>query len=405
MANSLSDRLHQRVFDGLYNRSLLYNACWEDPACDRQALRLGPDDSVLVITSGGCNALDYALCGPRRVVAVDANPRQGALLELKLAGIRALEYEDFFMMFGYGRHPDAVHLYDSRLRQELPAWARPIWDRRIRWFTGRGRDSFYYHGLAGAVARLARSYLRMRPGLDRAMRRLIDAKDLTEQQDLYDREVAPRLWTPMLAWAVSRQATMSLLGVPPAQTREVALHHDADAPADHSVAGFIRACIERVFRQLPLSDNYFWTCYLRGGYTPTCCPEYLKPGNFAALKAGLVDRVEVRTATVANLLAADPRPLSRFVLLDHLDWMGAHCPMDLGEEWRLILERATPDALALFRSARAEPGWLADARIGSPNSPIRLKDRLRFDRALADRLHQLDRVGTYGGFHIAEILK
>jgi hypothetical protein len=36
-----------------------------------------------------------ALTGPRRVHAVDANPRQNAPLELKLAGIRHLDFDDF----------------------------------------------------------------------------------------------------------------------------------------------------------------------------------------------------------------------------------------------------------------------------------------------------------------------
>ena len=53
----------------------------------------------------GCSALDYALMSPHRVHAVDANPRQNALLELKLAGIRSLEFADFFALFGVGRHP------------------------------------------------------------------------------------------------------------------------------------------------------------------------------------------------------------------------------------------------------------------------------------------------------------
>ncbi len=95
---SLTDRLDQTVFDAIYSRALVYNACWEDPAVDRRALALGPSDTVLVITSAGCNALDYALAGAGRVHAVDANPRQTALLELKLAGIRTLEFGDFFDM-------------------------------------------------------------------------------------------------------------------------------------------------------------------------------------------------------------------------------------------------------------------------------------------------------------------
>jgi S-adenosylmethionine-diacylglycerol 3-amino-3-carboxypropyl transferase len=82
-------------FGLVYRNNLIYNQCWEDPAVDQQALALGPADRVLVITSAGCNALDYALSGAA-VLAVDANPRQNHLLELKLAGLRALDYEAFF---------------------------------------------------------------------------------------------------------------------------------------------------------------------------------------------------------------------------------------------------------------------------------------------------------------------
>jgi S-adenosylmethionine-diacylglycerol 3-amino-3-carboxypropyl transferase len=394
------ERLHQGIFDRLYARSLLYNACWEDPACDRQALRLARDDEVLVITSGGCNALDYLLCGPARVTAVDANPRQNALLELKVAAIRACDDDEVFALFGAGRHPGAKDLYRARLRTQLSPVARAFWDRRIAWFAGRGDDSFYFHGLSGVVARLMRSYLRLRPGLRPAVERLLESDDLVEQAAIYDSEVAPRLWTPFLNWAVSRQATMSLLGVPPAQTREVAAQHDRSAPPAHSVAGFIRACIERVFRLLPIWSNYFWTCYLRGGYTRDNCPEYLRPANLAALRAGLLDRLEIRTDTVAGLLAADERPFSRFVLLDHQDWMGAHRPAELAAEWDLILARTRPGGMALFRSARADPPWLPGVRLADGS---RLGERLRFDRPLAERLHRQDRVGTYGGFHIAHV--
>ena len=50
--------LGQRFFRAVHGSQLVYNQCWEDPAVDRQALRLTRDDRVLVITSAGCNALD-----------------------------------------------------------------------------------------------------------------------------------------------------------------------------------------------------------------------------------------------------------------------------------------------------------------------------------------------------------
>ena len=120
-AQSLIDRLDQKVFDAIYSRSLVYNTCWEDPAVDRLALALRPQDRMLVIASAGCNVLDYALVAPACIHAVDANPRQTALLELKLAGIRHLEFEDFFAVFGDGRHPGFAFLYREALRDRTAA--------------------------------------------------------------------------------------------------------------------------------------------------------------------------------------------------------------------------------------------------------------------------------------------
>ena len=80
--------LGNKCFKVVHQKNLVYNTCWEDPRIDRQALSLGSDDSVLVITSAGCNALDYALQAPKSVHAVDMNPLQNALLELKCASIQ-----------------------------------------------------------------------------------------------------------------------------------------------------------------------------------------------------------------------------------------------------------------------------------------------------------------------------
>ena len=57
---------------------------------------------MLVITSAECDASDYWFDNPAEVVAVDLNPRQNALFELKLALIRHGDYEDLFAVFGRG---------------------------------------------------------------------------------------------------------------------------------------------------------------------------------------------------------------------------------------------------------------------------------------------------------------
>jgi S-adenosylmethionine-diacylglycerol 3-amino-3-carboxypropyl transferase len=391
---TLKDRIDQKVFHALYSRSLVYNTCWEDPAVDRQALDLGPNDSVLVITSAGCNTLDYALQGPRKIFAVDANPRQNALLELKIAGIRKLSFDDFFALFGSGFHPNIRSMYFQLLRPELSPFAKTYWDRRINWFCSR-HGSFYFHGLAGFVARGFRSYFRLRPQLARPINALFSAENIETQRDIYDNQISSELWTPVINWVLNRQITMSLLGAPHPQRRLVQKQHP------EGVAGFIREAIEYVFRHRPVQENYFWRVYLTGSYTRDCCPGYLKKNGFIALKAGLVDCIEMHTSTVTEFLDAGSEPITRFVLLDHMDWMSCYYPLALAEEWNAILNRAAPSARILLRSAHANPPFLEWLRVGTKNQ--RLQDLFHFDDELAVRLQREDRVHTYAGFTIAHL--
>lgn len=391
---NLVDRLDHALFGVLYARSLVYNTCWEDPAVDRQALQLRWDDTVLAITSAGCNVLDYALAGVERVDAVDANPRQTALLELKLAGIRGLEFEDFFGLFGRGFHPRAEALYRQGLRERLSPFARGFWDRQIGWFASPV-GSFYYHGLAGVVARVFRTYLRLRPALAGAVHALLESDDPGEQRQLYEARIRPLMWGRAMNWALSQQLTMTLLGVPYPQRREVQAQH-ADG-----VAGFIREAIEYVFCELPVRSNYFWHVYVRGHYTADCCPEYLKPENFQALRDGAADSIHPHTGTVCDFLRDNARPVSKFVLLDHMDWMASYYPAALIEEWRWILARATPGARLIFRSAHQRPRYLEALRVGE--AQCNLRQLLLFQDELAARLHWQDRVHTYAGFHIADV--
>jgi S-adenosylmethionine-diacylglycerol 3-amino-3-carboxypropyl transferase len=396
---SIVEQFHERLFNAIYSKALVYNTCWEDPAVDRQALNLGPQDNILVITSAGCNALDYALTGPNRIDAVDANPRQTALLELKIAGIRGLGFDDYFALFGRGRHPQFRELYRDALRESLSPFARDYWDRRSHWFTPHSpRGSFYFHGLSGMVARAFRSYMGLRPQLRSAVEELLEARTLDHQREIYDSRAAPHMWGRGMNWALSRQFTMNMLGVPHTQHAEVRMQHAGGVP------GFVRESIEYVFRRLPLWTNYFWRLYINGAYSESCCPEYLKRDNFLALKNGLVDRIHPHTTTVTQFLRQSPQPISRFVLLDHMDWMSSLYPAALAEEWCAIVERAAPGSRVIFRSAHADPAYLKTLRVPLAGGERLLPEILRFHPQLASDLTQQDRVHTYAGFHIADLV-
>lgn len=292
---SVMDWFSRRMFSLVHGNNLVYNTCWEDPRLDRAALELGPHDSVLVITSAGCNALDYVLTDPAHVYAVDMNPRQNALLELKIAGIKQLDYEDFFAMFGLGRLPRVREIYEQNLRKLLSPWSQNYWDKHVKFFDN-DRRSFYFRGTSGSFARVINLYIdricKVRPQIEA----LLNAANIDEQRQIYYDEVHDRFWSRSMRFAMNRDTTLSMVGVPKAQRRQVESQYDG------GIVKFVQDCVEAVFAHLPLADNYFWRVYLSGHYTPSCCPEYLKQENFARLQGGLAERVSVHTNSVQGFL-------------------------------------------------------------------------------------------------------
>jgi S-adenosylmethionine-diacylglycerol 3-amino-3-carboxypropyl transferase len=394
------ERISGYCFNWVHRNNLVYNTCWEDPRLDRQALNLGPHDTVAVITSAGCNALDYALLGPRAIHAVDMNPRQNALLELKIAGIRHLDYEDYFALFGRGRCKHAAVLYRYCLRPALPAGARGYWDRNIHCFDGVSeRGSFYFHGTAGILAWLINVYIDWVARVRDAIDGLLACRSVAEQRVLYTEKLHAAFWTRFLRWTMDRDTTLSLLGVPRAQRRQVESFYPG------GVAKFIEDRIEAVFTRLSLADNYFWRVYLSGNYTAECCPEYLKKENFGRLKAGQVDCIRVHTGTLLDFLSRYPGTISRFVLLDHMDWLSSHNNPILKRQWQALVDRAAPDARALWRSGGLRVDYVDPIEVKTRGHMRRLGDILQYHHALAADLHRQDRVNTYGSFYIADLVQ
>lgn len=393
------ERISRTCFKLIHGKNLVYNQCWEDPRLDRQALELTNQDNVVVITSAGCNALDYALAGANHVYAVDMNFRQNALLELKKAGLKHLDQAAFFELFGRGRMQDWQTVYPEKLRPHLPEFAQRFWDRHGKFFKGTGRrPSFYFRGTSGLFAWMVNGYVNRVAKLRQSINEILDAPTVEEQQKIfYDQNLKESLFRPMIRWLLGRDTTMAMLGVPRSQREQL----DKGYPG--GIAQFIVDRIETVFANLPLHDNYFWRVYLTGEYTPTCCPEYLKADNFEALREGVADRVSTHTNSLLGFLQGHDGQISRFILLDHMDWLYHNCQDVLHAEWQGIVDRATPDARVLWRSASLEVDFVDPIPVQVNGETRPLQELLHYNRALAEQLHPIDRVNTYGSFYIADI--
>jgi len=372
------EKIKSRVFQKIHTGNLVYNTCWEDPRCDRAILELNQDSRVVMLTSAGCNALDYLLDSPASIDCVDMNPRQNALLDLKSSLFRTTDHETLFRFFGHGRHEDANAVFKAYIQPDLETYAQGYWSKNLHFFNGSGiRNSFYWYGSAGSAAFMVKKILEANPRTKRLIQRFFESKDLETQRALYE-QIEPRLINAFTAWLFNRHVFQSMLGVPESQ------QNLAKKTYPDGMAGYLKQCFRKVFSELSVADNYFWKVYLQGQYSTSCCPNYLRKTNFDTLK-NRVDRLKTHTATLSQFLEQNPGQYTHFVLLDHQDWMAANAPDALQTEWQLILQNSAPNAKILLRSAATEVDFI----------PEPVYEKVTFDQNRVTGPQRLDRVGTY----------
>jgi S-adenosylmethionine-diacylglycerol 3-amino-3-carboxypropyl transferase len=381
----LTTTLQKHIFSSLHSRKLIYNTCWEDPRCDRQLLDIKEDSKVLMITSAGCNALDYLLDNPAEIHCVDINYRQNALLLLKKSIFEKQDYKLLFSLFGEGVYNDFERLINS-LSGDLPEYVTDYWKQHIHYFKSSGlRKTFYYHGASGILAWFVRQYLAMQPSSHKIFRQLFELTSLEEQQKLFS-QVLPEFWNKFMQWISGRQATMFLMGVPKAQRDLILKQYPGGTNA------YLTDCLHKVFMNLPLQDNYFYYLYIHGKYSQKCSPNYLKENNFGQLCKNM-DNLQVHTHSISSFLQENPGKYSHYILLDHQDWLANHNVAALEEEWRLILENSAAGTKILMRSAAKEIEFFPDF----------VKESLVFDKEKTRVQHQKDRVGTYASVYLATV--
>lgn len=380
------NQLRDWTFHKIHTNNLVYNTCWEDPRCDRELLELQPDSDVVVITSAGCNALDYLLDAPARINCIDMNPRQNALLELKRAAFEHTDYEDFFRIFGEGAHPKIEAIYTEQLREALPAYAQQYWDQSLHFFDGKGvRKSFYHYSTSGTMAWMANQYLRVQRKLYNQISQLFEADSIDRQADIYY-QIERRVLNNLMEWALNRHFVMCLVGVPRSQQLLFVEKYDRGA------AGFVQECLRRVFTQQSVTDNYFWRLYFDGHYSKDCCPSYLQIGNFEAIRQQ-TSKIETHTSTISKFLQQNPGEYSHYILLDHQDWLAANDQAALEEEWRLILANSKPGTRILLRSAAETVNFFPDF----------VRDAVTFEKEKTEATHGRDRVGTYASVYLGMV--
>ncbi|KAF2267923.1 hypothetical protein CC78DRAFT_32264 [Lojkania enalia] len=353
-----------------FNNSYIYAFTWEDDRADARLLKVCPDDVVLAITSAGDNILSFALDSPRRIHAVDLNPTQNHLLELKVAAFTALGYSDVWKLFGEGKHVDFRSLLINKLSPHMSSLAFQYWlQSGPSVFSKQG---LYYSGGSGNALTLV-GWLFQVLGLTKEVKKLCAAQTLNEQREIWRRSIRSVLHSKILTWSVigNEKWLWKALGVPPAQRNMIEADYkrqdDVVGSASeknrsgHAVYEYVLNTFEPVVNTTLLStQNHYYLLTLLGRYTPTSHPTYLAPKSHLKLsKPNAFSGLRIHTDEISEIIARmRPSTLTIVVVMDSMDWF----PPEGKQAVRQI--RAMNRALkvkgrVMLRSAGLTPWYIA----------------------------------------------
>jgi S-adenosylmethionine-diacylglycerol 3-amino-3-carboxypropyl transferase len=348
-----------------------YSQVWEDHLLLERGLRVGPGHDVLSICAAGDNVLALLLREPRSITAVDLSGAQTALLELKLAALRGLSYEELVALVGARPCADRRGLY-ARIRDELPAAARAYWDANAAVLDSGVID-----------AGMAERYL------DRFRREHVarlDQTGLARLLDLDDRHEQIRLWerlfgTPEFESAYRVQADPAAIA---GDGRDATTFRYLDVD---DVPGVLLGRMRHVCTQIPTRGNFYLERRFTGRFGDLALgPPYLRPESFDRLRA-LADRVSVVTGTLDEVVRAAPA--------------GAFSAANLSDVFEYMSEDMTGDLLELIASRLRGGGRLAYWNALVPRSrPARLAGLLEPLREEARALWWQDRCPFYRDFQL-----
>lgn len=341
-----------------FRNQYIYGFTWEDPREDNNILKFSSNDTVLAITSAGDNILDYAALPdpPRKIHAVDLNPCQNHLLELKLAAFKSLDQEKVWKLFGDGRINNFRELLLSSLSANMSSNAFQYWaDNGEAAFNPSGKG-LYDTGSTRWALRLAKAIFTLF-GANKHINELCSCTNMKDQVRIWKEKVRPTLLNPVVATLLIGNPIFlwKALGVPANQ---------AEMMGD-SVFKYVVDTLDPVIhRTLISTDNYFYYLCLKGRYARNNCPSYLTEKGYRNLTtarkdgAAPIDNVRLHTDTLNDVFARlSKKSITVAIIMDHMDWFDPNGD-DARKEIEAVKECLSPGGRVMLRSAAQFPWYI-----------------------------------------------
>ncbi|MBO9617099.1 MAG: DUF3419 family protein [Dyadobacter sp.] len=349
-----------------------YTNCWEDADILLAGLSPAPGSKVLSIGSAGDNSFSFLVTDPELVAAVDINPTQLFLIELKKVCIQNLEWEEVLAFLGFSESERRLQCFHT-LKNQLSSATRAYWESNLALIANgvihQGKFERYFQLFSGRILPWIHS--------ERVVDALFKPKTAEEQAHFYQTKWNTWRWRLLFRIFFSRYV-MGKYGRDPEFQKQV----------EGSVSKFIFGKAAVQLASVAAQDNYI----LR--YTLTGCfggllPHYLQKEHYPRIRANL-DRLHLKECYAQGAIAH----YGKFYCMNL---------SDIFEYMDADLFRETASALV---TGTEQDGRLAYWNLMVPRriSQI-LPENVKYIHTEAERLTAIDKGFFYKGFIVDQVVR
>ncbi len=304
----MSEELKERVeFD-----FIRYANCWEDADILVEALNVQPGDRVLSIASAGDNSFALLAQNPELVVAVDVNPIQLHLCELKKAAFHLDTHYDFMEFLGFEMGRKRVNTY-KMIKKHMSREAQLWWDENTHLIEKgvilQGKFERYFRFFRSRLLPLIHS--------KKTIAALFLEKSETGQEIFYREKWNTWRWRLFFKIFFSR-TVMGKYGRDPEFLKEVQV----------SVSEYIFSKAESHLVKKDAQENIYLHHIMTGHFEPRL-PYYARQEHFETIRKNL-DRFVVFNGYAEDAIRAHGK-FSAFNLSNIFEYMPADVAQQVGK--------------------------------------------------------------------------
>lgn len=343
---------------------LSYSVGNEDWKTEHRALKIGPEDQLLCITASGDRPLNLLASDCKKVVAIDANPMQTALCQLKAACLSALDYKEYIGFLGLAECINRAELF-KKIEKYLDKQGVHLWNHHAEKIE---KGILYQGGLEKKLQVVSKvAHLLSK----RVLEGLFTCTSIDEQREFVKNNWNSARWQSVFE-IVLNPFVRRLIGDP-------GLYAYVNIPTSPPV--YIYKRMEESLYRFPVKENILFSLLFKGRlYEEGFSPHLTEEGTNAIRKR--VDRLTcITTNVIAYLENAEPNSFDCFSLSDIASYMSK-------EDFKRLCH-------GIFRVAKNNARFCIREFMSSHVFPEELAHCFHRDHALEKSLEAEDRCFVY----------